>query len=257
MSGSRLTSSCLYRGEVYHHRALPAEHGFRYQVYFFYIDLGEQDQLFRGRWFWSTHRPAPFRFHREDYLQPTNIPLDTAVREYVLAETGMEITGPIRLLTQIRHFGFLMNPVSFYYCFDRTGTELEVVLAEVTNTPWGEKHVYVLPRDESGRSQWKPQPKEFHVSPFMGMEQQYHWEIETPSEELSLRIENFEAGEHIFSAGMRLQRRPLTGFQLVAMLARYPFVSGKIAAGIYWQALRLWWKGVPFHPHPRRTHQPE
>ncbi|QDU79620.1 hypothetical protein Pla110_13310 [Polystyrenella longa] len=253
-----MKNSSLYEGEVYHHRLHPVRHQFRYRLYLLYLDLSELDQVFANRWFWSARRAAPFRFDRNDYLEPHNLPLNKAVKQHVAAETGIELTGPIRLLTQVRHFGFAMNPVSFYYCFDEADEQLEVVLAEVTNTPWGEKHVYVLLRDPDSPSSWtRPQLKQFHVSPFMGMEQQYQWCIQLPTNELKLSIENYEEGTHLFSAGMKLQRLPITGWNLSKMLLRYPFLSGKVIAGIYWQALRLWWKMVPFHPHPQRTHQPD
>lgn len=156
--------SCLYDGWVRHRRFAPRAHAFRYRLFMAYLDLTELDRVFRGRWFWSTRRPALAWFRRADYLGDPSVPLDQAVRDCVERNTGVRPRGPIRLLTHLRYFGYVFNPVSFYYCFDTADTRVETIVAEITNTPWGERHAYVL----SARGE---QPlrfrfgKAFHVSP--------------------------------------------------------------------------------------------
>lgn len=246
-----MTHSCLYEGSVQHRRRTPVEHRFRYALFMVYLDLSELESVFNRRWLWSTRRIAPARFRRDDYLGDPTQPLETAVRDLVERETGLRPTGPIRLLTHLRYFGYRMNPVSFYYCFDTDDRHVETVVAEVTNTPWGERHCYVL-RNDAGQSIWNPvTPKEFHVSPFMGMNQQYRWTLSPPGDELDVRIESFEAGAPIFDAELNLRRRPISGWGLARVLIRFPLMTLKVAAAIYWQALRLWWKRIPFVPHPR------
>ena len=137
--------SCLYNGWVRHRRFAPRAHAFRYRLFMAYLDLTELDHVFRGRWFWSTRRPALAWFRRADYLGNPSVPLDQAVRDAVERDTGMRPRGPIRLLTHLRYFGHGFNPVSFYYCFDPADTRVETIVAEITNTPWAERHAYVLP----------------------------------------------------------------------------------------------------------------
>jgi len=165
--------SCLYEGWVRHRRYAPRAHAFRYRLFMLYLDLDELDTVFRGRWLWSTRRPALAWFRRADYLGDARVPLKQAVLDRVEQATGRRPRGPVRLLTHLRYCGHCMNPVSFYYCFDETGERVDTVVAEITNTPWGERHVYVLPVDPDQRVLHFRFDKRLHVSPFMAMDLNY------------------------------------------------------------------------------------
>lgn len=243
--------SCLYVGWVRHRRFAPTPHAFRYRVYMTYLDLAELDEAFRGRWLWSAQRMAPIRFRREDYLGDPAMPLDQAVRERVAQHTGAAPTGPIRMLTHLAHFGYCFNPVTFYYCFDASGTHVTHVLSEITNTPWSERHSYVLTATPDQRRIQARFGKTFHVSPFMPMALNYDWRFATPDEALSVHMGVHDEQRKLFDATLALQRRPITGANLARTAARFPLMPMRVVAGIYWQALRLWMKGVEFHPHPR------
>jgi DUF1365 family protein len=244
--------SCIYAGSVEHRREAHAAHRFRYRLFMLYLDLGELDRVFEGRWLWSVERPNWASFRRADHFRGPG-PLDAAIRDAAREQLGFRPAGPIRLLTHLRYLGYCFNPISVYYCFGEDGKGLEAIVAEVHNTPWGEEYVRALDaRGGPDGDGWHSYPvdKEFHVSPFMPMDIVYRWRFSPPGKRLAARIENFRGGERIFEAGLDLERRPLTGGNLARALLRWPFMTGMVIWGIYWQALRLKLKGVPYHPHP-------
>jgi DUF1365 family protein len=256
--------SALYTGWVRHRRFGPARNAFRYRIFMSYLDLAELPELFDGRWLWSARRPALARFRRADYLGPRDVPLDTAVRNLVQLRTGERPRGPIRLLTHLRFFGFSFNPVSFYYVFDESDSRVETIVAEITNTPWRERHAYVLPVSRAtrgGARAWRFSfGKEFHVSPFMPMEQRYDWCFGAPGEGLHVHMENHQpgaAGSPLFDATLNLTRQDLNARSLAVALLRFPFISLRVTALIYWQALKLLLKRTPIHAHPRRIPTPD
>jgi DUF1365 family protein len=141
--------------------------------------------------------------------------------------------------------------VSFFYCFDESENRLEHVLAEVTNTPWGERHAYVLSAtDENDGPLTGSSTKELHVSPFMGMDHTYSWRVLEPAERLEVHIESIRANEIAFDATLAMRRQELTRATLTRSAFRYPFATLRVLALIYGHALRLKLKGVPVHPHP-------
>jgi uncharacterized protein len=250
-------ASRLYFGTVTHRRFRPVGNVFRYRIFFAYLDLAELPGLFDGRWFWSARRPALAWFRRGDYLGDPAVPLNTCVRDRVLQALGFRPDGPVRLLTHLRYFGHHFSPVSFYYCHD-AGGRLVAIVAEITNTPWKERHSYVLDTRDGGHdgAPWRFEfDKAFHVSPFMPMRQRYRWRFSLPGDRLAVYMENLEDGVPLFDAGLDLRERPLDGRSLAAALLRFPVATVAIVAQIHWQALRLLLKRTPFHEHPPATDQ--
>jgi uncharacterized protein len=247
-----VSASAVYEGWVRHRRHTPVEHGFTYRHTMVLLDLDELPGLFDSHPLFSARRAAPARFRREDHLGDPTRPLAECVRELVHERTGARPEGPVRLLTTLRTLGHNFNPVSFFYCFDPEGDHVEAVVAQVTNTPWGESHAYVLRRQ--GETVMRDTlEKVFHVSPFIGMDNRYDWRVTEPDRQLLVHIdEHDDDGCHVFDATLSLARHELSGSRLTRMLLQFPAASLRVVLLIYWNALRLKLKGAPYHAHPGR-----
>ncbi len=236
-----------------HRRRSPRVHEFRYRVFMPYLKLDELDDLFSKTWSWSRSRWAPARFKREDFLGDPAQPLDEAVRQRVEKATGVYPKGPIYLLANLRYFGFNMNPICCYYCYEEDGETLQFLVAEVNNTPWDERHSYVLQAEPGQRWLRCEFEKNFHVSPFHPMDMSYNWHSNSPAERLILHMENTQQGEVVFDASLAMTRHEASAANLNRFIWSYPAMTLKVCGAIYWQALKLWLKGLPFYSHPNRT----
>ena len=245
--------SAVYEGVVRHRRRESCAHAFGYRVAQLLLDLDELETVFADRAFWSIGRRNLAEFRRSDYLGPANRPLGEAVRDCVARATNTRPQGPIRLLTHLRYAGYVFNPVSLYYCYAANGVTLHSIVAEITNTPWRERHAYVLPVETAaiqGRRMTWSFDKTFHVSPFVPMDRRYVWAFNTPGDTLYVHMDVMSGAHRGFDATLVMKRLPLNSRSLRRVLCRYPLMTVQVIAGIHWQALRLWLKGAAVYAHP-------
>ncbi|MGN6151443.1 MAG: DUF1365 domain-containing protein [Lysobacteraceae bacterium] len=251
-------SSAVYEGRVRHRRHAPRPHDFGYRMAQLYLDLDEVERVFDGHALWSSDRRNLAEFRRSDYLGDPATPLADAVRARAAMVLGHRPDGPVRLLTHLRYFGYVFNPVSFYYCHAADGA-LACIVAEITNTPWKERHAYVLPVDAAerrGRALGWTFAKRFHVSPFMAMDRDYAWRFTVPGDDLHVHMDVLRDGTREFDATLHLHRRALDAASLRRVLWRYPLMTAQVVGAIHWQALRLWLKRTPVHDHPHHALSP-
>ena len=238
--------SAVYEGIVSHHRRHPIDHRFQYRVAMPLLDLDEIEELCSLHPLWSNERSNVVSYRRSDYLGGGAMPLAQAVRETVEDRLGTRLSGPIAMLAYPRTWGWLFNPVTLYYCFGATGTGVDALVAEVTNTPWHERHAYVVGQPGTHRFD-----KALHVSPFFGMDMQYELVYRAPGQRLSLRIRTIREGSVVFDAVMHLERREASRRELGRLVFSHPFMTMRVSAAIYRQAFVLGRAGAPFVTHPR------
>ncbi len=240
-----MISSAIYHGTVYHERFRPTRHAFAYQIYLFWLNLDELPDLDgKIKHFSSTHRSF-IEYRRTDYVGDKNTSLKQAVLDKVKQLQGVSIpAAEVFLLSQLRTLGLHFNPVNFYFIRPHKMSAFTYMLAEVSNTPWNERHYYVV--DLATQTDTD---KAFHVSPFNPMDMVYKWRIQQPGASLSLAMECHQQHKD-FTAGLQLTREPLTSKSLRRALIKIPSMTVKTVCGIYWQALRLWLKRTPIYSHP-------
>ncbi|KHT56467.1 hypothetical protein RJ41_03710 [Alteromonas marina] len=243
--------SAIYKGKVYHQRFKPTQHKFDYDIYLFWLKLesDELNALSDTLTYFSAHSKARVRFKREDYLGDPSISLKQAVLERMTElNGGKTLNGDVFMLGQLRMWGLYFSPVNFYYLRNVEGKYTHM-LAEVSNTPWNERHHYLVNLDTQADT-----PKAFHVSPFNPMDMTYKWSISQPSSRLSLAMDCVREDKE-FSAGINLTKFTLDNANLSAALKRIPSMTIKTVAGIYWHALKLLLKRTPLYTHPEKSQE--
>lgn len=242
-------AAALYFGDVMHARLKPMGHRFTYRVMSLLIDLDRLAETDRQSRLFGVNRSAVYSFHEKDHGDRDGSPLNAYVRRRALAH-GVDLDGGrILLLCYPRLFGYTFNPLSVYFCYDRSGT-LALVIYEVRNT-FGAIHSYVLPVTAEQRSAAgirQEQDKLFYVSPFIEMPMRYFFRVSPPDETVKLRILETDAEGPLLSATFHGARRALTSRSLLGSLFALPLVTFKIVAAIHWEALRLWLKGARLVP---------
>ncbi|TXY03978.1 DUF1365 domain-containing protein [Vibrio mimicus] len=253
-NGNTEWRSSLMIGQVRHRRFTPVEHALNYPLFMPCIDLDEWPQLANKIWGLGERWWHWARFRREDYLGQG--PLKQAVLDKVEQLTGERIDGRVVALIHLRYLGIYFSPVNFYYVYDAQD-HWRYLLAEVSNTPWNERHYYAIPAQDASTSadaaaiEWQ-HAKAFHVSPFNPIEQMYHWRIKPLSRSLMIHLECHRAGKE-FDATLSMQAERFTPRNLLPRLIKTPIMAVKVVLGIYWHAFKLWRKGAPFYSHPDRT----
>ena len=253
-------NSCLYECQVLHHRFSPVDNRFLYRIFMFALDLDELEALHRRLRFFSLNRRNLYNFCENDFLPageplhnptaptavaPTPAGLKARVVAY-LAGRGIDLTGGRVLLIALpRVFGYLFNPVSFYFCYDRQGQPV-AALAEVTNT-FKEMKPFVLgPDTRQGTTFALRTPKYFYVSPFTDMDVAFDFTLRAPGDKLSVQIDDYDAGQRTLTSSLTGKRQPLTDRALAWFTLKYPFITLRVIGLIHWNAFRLYLKNVPW-----------
>lgn len=248
-------TSALYEGTVSHVRLDATFHAFEYRVLMAWLALDELPGSLDAHPLWSARRPAPVRFRREDFHGDPDLPLDEAVRRTIEEQAGSRPTGPICLLAHLRTWGWSFNPIAFYVAFAPDGSgEIEALLAEVTNTPWHERHAYVMPVGAAEVPEPVRFAKAMHVSPFLDLDLDHSFAF-TPfgGERVTVRMDDWRGDEREFAATLDLHRLPLDRPTMGRMLLRHPMPAQRVSGGIYLEALKLRAKGGPFRRHPAKV----
>ena len=253
-------NSAIYTGQVRHRRFSPKSNAFLYNVFMVYLDLQELDDVFKQSRWWSIDRFNVAQFKRSDFFDKhADGSLYDAVSSWLERENGSRPEGPIRMLANLRYFGFIINPITCYYCFDKTGKELQTIILEVTNTPWGEYCKYILNVTDSDKDVSMPQSKKqvikfskkMHVSPFQPMDLEYYWVGRAPDKNLLIHIDVQQGQQSVFDATLTLKRQAMSKRTMNSILWRYPLMTMKVVVGIYWEALKLFVKRIPFYSLPK------
>ena len=243
--------TAFYIGTLAHARMKPKHHRFSYSVFMPFVDVEHVEKITKDLPFWSVGRWGLARFVRTDFIGDEKVSIAAAVKQRIYEVTGHHFEGQVFLLANWRYFGIQNNPIACYFCKSHLTHELEYIVAEVTNTPWGERHSYVLPVDATTGLHQIEFDKKLHVSPFHSMDQRYRWFSTTPDDALAIKLTNLEDGERVFHASLTLKRLPLNKASGLTLLARFPLETAKVAAAIYWQALVLFLRRVPLYSHPK------
>lgn len=251
-----MTVNTIYTGNVRHRRYHQKHHQFNYNVMMFCFNIGQTSTSIFPSGAISVEKFNWFSFKRHHYFDRQSTPLDSAIRKFILEKSGTMPQGKILLLTNLACLGYCFNPISFYFVFDSENKKIESLILEVTNTPWGERKIYFqdLKNCEIKNNVYYYQfAKELHVSPFFMMDYQYKVHFKIDNQKIVFHLESFKNGERHFDATLSLKNQLSDQRKIKWILLKYPFITYKVTLAIYWQAFKLWVKGVSFYGNPRHS----
>lgn len=237
----------IFVGKARHRRYLPKRHSFEYPVYYFYADPERIEALFEDNWYFSAEKFNLISFYRKNYIGDPQKSIKQSVLQ--LLQPSQQ-NAEVFMLTQFSHLGYCFNPITLYFCLHNG--HLTALIADVHNTPWSERHAYALDQPLKSKPpyfQFEAQ-KKLHVSPFMQMDFNYVFHLKFDEKHLVLHIKNIKQNKVFFDATLTLRGMPLTKENIRKNMIRYPLMSEQIILKIYWQALKLFLKGIPFVRHP-------
>lgn len=245
------TASALYGGAVMHQRLRPRRHRLHYRVFSLLLDLDEIDGLSRRLKLFSRNRFNLFSFHDRDYATGSDTPLRQQIEDHLRAGGLAPDGGPIRLLTMPRILGYVFNPLNVYFCYRRSGS-LAAILYEVNNT-FSQRHSYLMPvAEDAAREGLVRQEcsKQLYVSPFLDMGMTYAFRVVPPGKRISISVTGHDADGPLIVAVHTATRAALTDVALARAFVTYPLLTLKVIAGIHWEALLLWLKGLRLSTRP-------
>jgi DUF1365 family protein len=248
--------SKLYVGWIRHRRFLPKPHDFKYPIFMSWLALDEIEQVMSKSKLWSLERFNLVSFYRKDYLGQHDYDLQETVKTHLQNKFGQPFKGRIFLLTHLRYLGFCFNPVSFYFCYPEQAELPRYIIAEIHNTPWNERYCYILDTQEcpTNDEHWQFHfDKAFHVSPFMPMDMRYEWRFALHNDNLTIHMALQQNNESCFDATLQLKELAMTAQAMRSIPLRFPLMTLSVVVLIYWQALLLWLKRIPFYSHPDKT----
>lgn len=251
-------NSSIYLGNINHRRFSPKYHSFNYKLYMLALDTAEIDAQQSSNWLFGFSTFNPLRFLEKDYLRSEPGTLNQRIRNKVTELGGNNKISRIIMLVQVRCFGIYFSPANFYFCYDEDNT-CTYMLAEVSNTPWNERHYYLV--DLNNKDE-KVNEKYFQVSPFLDLNMSYFWQVKPPSDDsnnLAINIENkrinVENGniDKLFDVNLFMQKKEFTQKNLLGVWCQLPVMTIKVVFSIYWQALKLFIKGIPFIGYQKKN----
>ncbi len=244
--------SHIYVGNIIHRRFSPKKHSFNYRLYMLALDVSDVENKKGSKGVFGFSWYHPLRFFEKDYLRGEQFSLSQRISNKVQQLKGHNDISRIVMLVQVRCFGIYFSPANFYFCYDKDDNCTQM-LAEVSNTPWNERHYYLVDLLNKGDEQITK--KVFQVSPFMDLDMSYFWHIKPPTrvdEKLLVKIENKRTDgsnghiEKLFDACLIMKRRPFSKSALLGIWCQFPFMTVQVVVSIYWQALKLFIKRIPF-----------